>query len=80
VAATQVVVAVSDRQVLGQVAQLCRELEVPATSLEGRAGPEQLRSFSLPSSSSWVLLLRVGHQVRSAWFAAARSACSGYEH
>jgi hypothetical protein len=60
----QVVVAVADRQVMGQVQLLCSQLEVPATSLEGRAAANSLRSFSLPSSASWVLILRLGQQVR----------------
>jgi hypothetical protein len=60
----QVVVAVTDRQVMGQVQRLCRDLEVPAADLEGRAAGEKLRAFSLPSSSSWVLILWLGHQVR----------------
>jgi hypothetical protein len=60
----QVVVAVSDRQVMGQVQLLCSQLEIPATSLEGRDGANSLRCFSLPSSASWVLILRLGHQVR----------------
>jgi hypothetical protein len=60
----QVVVAVSDRQVMGQVQLLCKQLEIPATSLEGRDGANRLRSFSLPSSPSWVLILRLRHQVR----------------
>jgi hypothetical protein len=60
----QVVVAVSNRQVLSQVQLLCSQLEIPATSLEGRDGANRLPSFSLPSSFSWVLILRLGHQVR----------------
>ncbi|KAF6255625.1 SNF2 family N-terminal domain-containing protein [Scenedesmus sp. NREL 46B-D3] len=72
----KVVVAVSDRQVMGQVQRLCTELEIPATSLKGRDAAHKLRTFSLPSSASWVLILRLGHQAHEQSAGLTLTCCS----
>ncbi|KAF6255624.1 hypothetical protein COO60DRAFT_1462088 [Scenedesmus sp. NREL 46B-D3] len=72
----KVVVAVSDKQVMGQVQRLCTELEIPATSLEGRDAANKLRTFSLRTSSSWVLILRLGRQTHEQSAGLTLTCCS----